>query len=87
MNQIERIEHFEKIFDESTAAIDNLIDALEKYAAVQEKYFELMSYYGEKSRVAVGNFENFCRHPAQRIKIYRLRHGGKFFCFVIIYVV
>ena len=46
MNQIERIEHFEKIFDETSTAIENLSDALEKYAAVQEKYFELMNYYG-----------------------------------------
>ena len=46
MNQIERIEHFEKIFDETTAAVDNLSAALENYAAVQEKYFELMNYYG-----------------------------------------
>ena len=50
MSQIERIEHFEKIFDESTAAVNNLADALEKYEAVQEKYFELMSYYGEEWR-------------------------------------
>jgi len=50
MNQIERIEHFEKIFDETSAAVDNLSDALEKYAAVQEKYFELMNYYGENWR-------------------------------------
>ncbi len=46
MNQIERIEHFEKIFDESAAAIDNLLNALEKYSDVQDKYFELMRYYG-----------------------------------------
>ncbi len=46
MNQIERIEHFEKIFEETTAAVDNLSAALENYAAVQEKYFELMNYYG-----------------------------------------
>lgn len=50
MNQIERIEHFEKIFDETMAAANNLSDALEKYQAVQEKYFELMSYYGGKWR-------------------------------------
>lgn len=47
MNQIERIKHFEKIFDETSAAIDNLSAALESYAAVQEKYFELMNYYGD----------------------------------------
>ena len=46
MNQIERIEHFEKIFDETSAAINNLAEAVENYAAVQEKYFELMNYYG-----------------------------------------
>lgn len=46
MNQIERIEHFEKIFDETSAAIDNLSAALESYSTVQEKYFELMNYYG-----------------------------------------
>lgn len=45
MNQIERIEHFEKILDEATAAVDNLSSALENYSAVQEKYFELMEYY------------------------------------------
>lgn len=47
MNQIERIQHFEKIFDETSAAVDNLTDALENYAAIQEKYFELMNYYGK----------------------------------------
>lgn len=46
MTQIERIKHFEEIFDETSAAIDNLDDALEKFSAVQEKYFELMNYYG-----------------------------------------
>ena len=46
MNQIERIEHFEEIFEETSAAIDNLNNALEKFSAVQEKYFELMNYYG-----------------------------------------
>ena len=46
MNQLERIEHFEKIFDETSAAIENLSSAVESYAAIQEKYFELMSYYG-----------------------------------------
>ena len=46
MNQIERIKHFEEIFEETSAAIDNLNDALEKFAAIQEKYFELMNYYG-----------------------------------------
>ena len=50
MNQIERIEHFEKIFDETSAAIKNLADALTKYSSVQEKYFELMSYYGDEWR-------------------------------------
>lgn len=50
MNQIERIEHFEKILGETSAAVDNLSDALEKYSAVQEKYFELMKYYGEEWR-------------------------------------
>ena len=46
MNQIERIRHFEEIFEETTAAVDKLADALENYSAVQEKYFELMNYYG-----------------------------------------
>lgn len=50
MNQIERIEHFEKIFDETTAALKTLSDAVEKYSDVQEKYFELMKYYGEEWR-------------------------------------
>lgn len=50
MNQIERIEHFEKIFEETSAAIENLSNALEKYSSIQEKYFELMSYYGGKWR-------------------------------------
>lgn len=50
MNQIERIEHFEKILDETTAAVDNLSDALEKYSEIQEKYFELMRYYGGEWR-------------------------------------
>ena len=46
MNQVERIDHFEKIFDETSAAIENLDNALENFSAVQEKYFELMNYYG-----------------------------------------
>lgn len=46
MNQIERIKHFEEIFDETSAAVNELSEAVEKYAAVQEKYFELMNYYG-----------------------------------------
>lgn len=50
MNQIERIEHFEKIFDETTAAVNDLINAVAKYDEVQEKYFELMKYYGEEWR-------------------------------------
>lgn len=45
MNQIERIEHFEKIFDETSEAVAELSAALEKYAAVQGKYFDLMNYY------------------------------------------
>ena len=50
MNQIERIEHFEKIFDETSAATNNLLNALEKYSDVQDKYFELMRYYGGEWR-------------------------------------
>ncbi len=45
MNQIERIERFEKIFDETSAAVENLSVALENYAALQEKYSELQAYY------------------------------------------
>lgn len=46
MTQLERIEHFEKIFDETSAAVDNLSVALENYAAAQKKYSELLAYYG-----------------------------------------
>lgn len=45
MTQIERIEHFEKIFDETSAAVNELERALENYAAVQKKYSELLAYY------------------------------------------
>lgn len=50
MNQIERIEHFEKIFDETSESVNELSNALKKYSTVQEKYFELMKYYGEEWR-------------------------------------
>ncbi len=50
MNQIERIEHFEKIFDETSESVNELSNALKKYSMVQEKYFELMKYYGEEWR-------------------------------------
>ena len=46
MNQIERIKYFEEIFEETSAAVNNLSSALENYSAIQEKYFELMNYYG-----------------------------------------
>lgn len=58
MNQIERIEHFEKILDETTAAINNLSSALEGYSAVQKKYFELMEYYGGEWRQDYEDDEN-----------------------------
>ena len=45
MNQIERIEHMEKILDESTEAANKLFDALEEYANLNDKYRELMEYY------------------------------------------
>lgn len=45
MTQLERIKHFEKIFDETSAAINELERALETYAAAQKKYSELMAYY------------------------------------------
>ena len=45
MNQIERIEHMEKILDESTEAANKLFDALEEYANLNDKYRELIDYY------------------------------------------
>lgn len=46
MTQIERIKHFEKIFDETSAAVNELERALENYSAAQKKYPELLAYYG-----------------------------------------
>ena len=48
MTQLERIEHFEKIFDETSAAVNQLEHALENYAAAQEKCSELMEYYSDE---------------------------------------
>ena len=45
MNQIERIEHMEKILDESNEVLNKLFDALENYSALREKYQELIDYY------------------------------------------
>lgn len=50
---MEQTKYFEEIFAETSAAIDDLSGALEKYSAVQEKYFELMKYYGGKECGAI----------------------------------
>lgn len=45
MNQIERIQYFEKVLDETEFAIRELEAALEKYGSMQEKIKELEAYY------------------------------------------
>ena len=48
MEQIERITYMEQILDEATEAASSLSEALEKYAAIQEKLQELIAYYSSK---------------------------------------
>ena len=45
MEQIERITYMEQILDEATEAVSSLSEALEKYAAIQDKLQELAAYY------------------------------------------
>ena len=44
MEQIERITYMEQILDEATEAVSSLSEALEKYAAIQDKLQELTAY-------------------------------------------
>lgn len=48
MKQIERITYMEQILDEATDAVSSLSEALEKYAAIQDKLQELIAYYSSK---------------------------------------
>ena len=48
MEQIERITYMEKILDEATEAVSFLSEALEKYAATQDKLQELSAYYSSE---------------------------------------
>ena len=48
MEQIERITHMEQILDEATEAVSSLSEALEKYAAIQDKLQELSAYYSSE---------------------------------------
>ncbi len=45
MNQIERIQYFEKILDEVAPAIRELEQAIENYHGIQDKLKELEDYY------------------------------------------
>ena len=48
MEQIERITYMEQILDEATEAVSSLSEALEKYAAIQDKLQELAAYYSSE---------------------------------------
>ena len=48
MEQIERITYMEQILDEATEAVSSLSEALEKYAAIQDKLQELTAYYSSE---------------------------------------
>ena len=45
MNQVERIEEMTKILNESNEVAAELFEALENYAALREKYRQLIEYY------------------------------------------
>ncbi|MBO4636153.1 MAG: DUF4298 domain-containing protein [Clostridiales bacterium] len=45
MNQIERIESMEKLYDNSRAVIDELSSALAKYASIRKDLLKLEKYY------------------------------------------
>lgn len=49
MNRIERIQAMEALLNETSDAVVNLANALEDYAAVQEKVRRLSRYYGSDS--------------------------------------
>lgn len=48
MEQIERITYMEQILDEATEAVSSLSEALEKYAVIQDRLQELISYYSSE---------------------------------------
>ena len=50
--QIKRVSKMESYLDESTAAIRELSEALEKYESIQDKYYELEAYYGSENWLA-----------------------------------
>lgn len=45
MEQIERIQHMEKILNEGIKAIEELSEAIEKYKAIKSQLEELNDYY------------------------------------------
>lgn len=48
MMQIERIQRMERILDESAAASENLLQAIERYLALENEMAELEAYYTGK---------------------------------------
>lgn len=49
MNRIERIQAMEALLNETSDAVENLANALEDYARIQEKIRKLSRYYGSDS--------------------------------------
>lgn len=45
MEQIQRIQYYEKILDEANKAMNDLSAAIEKYTSMKEKLTELEAYY------------------------------------------
>lgn len=45
MNQIERIQHMERILDEAAESVQTLTEALERYRALKPRIAELEAYY------------------------------------------
>ena len=45
MNQLERIQHMEQILDEASEALQQLMDAFERYQALKSRIAELEAYY------------------------------------------
>ena len=49
MEQIERIQYYEKILDEANKAVSDLSKAIEQYETVKARIIELEAYYGSNT--------------------------------------
>ena len=58
MNQLERIEHMERILDDGQQAIQTLLDAIGRYQAVKPRMAELEAYY--TSGLWLRDYEDDC---------------------------